>query len=124
MRPDDCILAQGPLEANVNGLTLAVGSTGACALADPLSLPTTYSSRPAGGQLALFERASLTPSQYDVWEAAWPALERLSAAVVRRPRELALSLARLASRDFGGLMPASVLWGNRYFFAGRVPAGP
>jgi SAM-dependent methyltransferase len=121
LKPDGHLLAQGPLEANVNGFTLALKLLrtlrGRRSAGQP---PYHVQLTTASGQLALFERVNLRPTTYDVWEAAWPAPTSIDAAVVRQPRQLALYLARMASRALGAAMPRSALWGNRYFFAGQV----
>ena len=121
LKPGGHLLAQGPLEANVNGFTLAVKLFRTLSDRGPAEQPPYHVQlTTASGQLALFERASLKPIRYDVWEAAWPAPTRITAAVVRQPRQLALYLARLMSRALGAAMPRSALWGNRYFFAGQI----
>jgi SAM-dependent methyltransferase len=124
LKPGGHLLAQGPLEANATGFTLAVKmfrtlSDRGIAVQPPYHVQLTT----ASGQLALFERANLRPTRYDVWEAAWPAPSRMSVAVLRRPRQLALYAARLLSRAIGAALPRSALWGNRYFFAGQVDDG-
>jgi SAM-dependent methyltransferase len=125
LKPGGYLLAQGPLEANVNAFTLAVKLFRSLSDRGPASQPPYHVQlTTASGQLALFERANLTPSSYEVWEAAWPAPARLTGIVVRRPRQLALYVARAVSRMLGRLMPPSAMWGNRYFFAGQVSRDP
>jgi SAM-dependent methyltransferase len=120
LKPGGHLLAQGPLEANVNAFTLAIKLFRSFGRGPAEQPPYHVQLTTASGQLALFERASLKPSRYDVWEAAWPAPSRISAAVVRQPRQLALYVVRQISRAVGAAMPRSALWGNRYFFAGQV----
>jgi SAM-dependent methyltransferase len=119
LKPGGMLLAQGPLEANFNLFALGLR------LARWLHRGQRTEGTPyhvlfatAQGQRQFFRRLGLEEVEYTVREVAWPAPERLSLAVVRQPRQLALFLLRRLSQAVSALNPGR--FGNRYFYAGRL----
>jgi 2-polyprenyl-3-methyl-5-hydroxy-6-metoxy-1,4-benzoquinol methylase len=120
IRPGGLLVAQGPLEANLNLFTLMIR------LARSLRRRRRTEMAPyhvllatARGQRLLFRRLGLIEMEYVIREAAWPAPSRLSLSDFRRPRSLGLYLLRLASKVISGLGFARM--GNRYFYVGQKP---
>ena len=118
IRPGGLLVAQGPLEANLNLFTLMVR------LARSLRRWRRTEMAPyhvllatAKGQRLLFQRLGLKEMEYIIKEVAWPAPSRLSLSDIRRPRSLGLYLLRLASQTISRLGFAQM--GNRYFYLGQ-----
>jgi SAM-dependent methyltransferase len=119
IRPGGLLVAQGPLEANLNLFTLMIR------LARSLRRRRNTEMAPyhvvlatAKGQRLLFRRHGLKEMEYVIGEVAWPAPSRLSLSDLRRPRSLGLYLLRLASKTISGLGFAQM--GNRYFYVGQT----
>jgi SAM-dependent methyltransferase len=118
IRPGGLLVAQGPLEANLNLFTLTIR------LARSLRRRRRTEMAPyhvllatARGQRLLFQRLGLKEVEYIIREVAWPGPSGLSLSDFRRPRSLGLYLLRLASRAISELGFAQM--GNRYFYVGR-----
>lgn len=118
MMPGGLLVAQGPLEANLNLFTMLVR------LARSLRRRRRTEMAPyhvllatAKGQRLLFQRLGLKEIEYVVMEVAWPAPSGLSLSDFRRPRSVGLYLLRLASKTISGLGSAQM--GNRYFYVGK-----
>jgi SAM-dependent methyltransferase len=118
LRPGGVLLAQGPLEAGPTLFSSMIGWSRALRperLAEMAPYHVILATR--AGQRTFFERMGLEELEYAVHEAAWPAPARLTSAVVKQPRSLALYALRRASQLTSMACPNR--FGNRYFYAGR-----
>ena len=118
IRPGGLLVAQGPLEANLNLFTLTVRLARSVRRWRRTEMaPYHVLLATARGQRLLFQRLGLKETEYVISEVAWPAPSRLSLSDVRRPRRSGLYLLRLASKTISGLGFAQM--GNRYFYVGQ-----
>lgn len=122
LKPGGTLLAQGPLEANANLFTLALRLSRSLRGARAVEAAPLHVLLATGrGQRQLFRRLGLEEVEYSVREVSWPAPSRLSLADLRSPRAVALFALRRCSQAVSSARPG--VWGNRYFYAGRKPAG-
>ena len=121
VKPGGVLLAQGPLEANPNLFMFALRLRRQGRRKRTEGAPYHVLFATARGQRALFRRFGLEELEFSVSEIPWPAPYRLSRSVVKSPRALAFFLLRRISQAVTRLRPGR--WGNRYFYAGRLPAG-
>ena len=118
IKPGGLLVAQGPLEANLNLFTLMVRLVRSLRRWRRTEMaPYHVLLATAKGQRLLFQRLGLKEMEYVIKEVAWPAPARLSLSDFRRPRSLGLYLLRLASQTISRLGFAQM--GNRYFYLGR-----
>ncbi len=118
VKPGGLIVAQGPLEANLNLFTLMVRVGRSLRRWRRTEMaPYHVLLATAKGQRLLFQRLGLQELEYVISEVAWPAPARLSLSDLRRPRSLGLFLLRLVSQAVSKLGIAQM--GNRYFYVGR-----
>lgn len=114
MAPEGILIAQGPLEGNVNLFTLVVRLvrtlTGPCTSTMP---PYHVMLATADGQRRLFARCGLTVRQFDVSEVSWPAPARLGLPDLAHARVVGMFVLRLLSRSVSAIVGRD--WGNRYF---------
>jgi SAM-dependent methyltransferase len=121
VKPGGMLLSQGPLEASPTLFTLALRLARAVRPRRVESPPYHVILATAAGQRAFFRRFDLEEMEYVVREVSWPAPSRLAGSEMIRPRLVALFLARRISQAISAVFPNKM--GNRYFFAGRRPAG-
>jgi SAM-dependent methyltransferase len=118
IKPGGLLVAQGPLEANLNLFTLIIRLGRSLRRGRRTEMaPYHVLLATAKGQRMLFRRLGLKEMEYVIREVAWPAPSRLSLSDVRRPRALGLYLLRLSSRMISSLGFSQM--GNRYFYVGR-----
>jgi len=118
IRPGGLLVAQGPLEANLNLFTLTMRLVRSLRRWSRTEMaPYHVLLATARGQRLLFQRLGLKEIEYGIREVAWPAPSRLSLSDFRRPRSLGLYILRLASQTISRLGYAQM--GNRYFYVGR-----
>ena len=121
VRPGGLVLAQGPLEANDNLFTFALRVGKSVRARKPASMPPYHVLlATARGQRQFFSRLSLDELEFQLTEVDWPAPSRLAVTDLTQPRKTALFAVRSLSKSMTRVMPLD--WGNRYFFAGKVPA--
>jgi SAM-dependent methyltransferase len=119
LRPTGWLLAQGPLEAGPCLFSTVIRASHRLSTAHPKEMPPYHVQQATvAGQRMLFERAGLTALEYRISEVAWPAVGRLSADLLMRPRSLALFALRKVSQVSSALN--SKRWGNRYFYVGAA----
>lgn len=122
VRPGGLLLAQGPLENEpvlFNRVLRAARSFRRDAA--PATMPPFHvllATRE--GQRALFERFGLEEVEFTVREIYWPAPRTLAISDLTSPRKVGLYALRLLSK--GVTMLGGRKRGNRYFYAGRLPA--
>lgn len=122
IKPGGLLVAQGPLEANLNVFTLMVRFARSLRPWRRTEMaPYHVLLATARGQRLLFQRLGLKEMEYVINEVTWPAPARLSLSDFRRPRSLGLYLLRLVSQMISGLGFAQM--GNRYFYVGRRDGG-
>lgn len=117
LKPGGILLAQGPLEANRNLLTLALRVGGKLRPRASTMPPYHVTLATARGQREFFTQLGLQELEFDVTEVDWPAPSRISPRDLRNPRTTALFALRRVSTAVKSLGVPD--WGNRYFFAGR-----
>jgi SAM-dependent methyltransferase len=118
LKPGGILIAQGPLEANMNLFTLALRCARSVRRSRVANIaPYHVLLATAAGQHALFRRIGLEDREYVVREVSWPAPSRLGLADLSRPRRLALFGVRQLSKSASAIGPSH--WGNRYFYVGR-----
>jgi SAM-dependent methyltransferase len=123
IRPGGVLLAQGPLENNATLFLQTLRLSHKVRVRGPARIPPYHVSLATlRGQRALFGRFGLREAEFRVSEVSWPAPHRLTPDDIKRPRQLALFTLRKFSQMVS-LLHAS-RWGNRYFFAGRLPMAP
>jgi SAM-dependent methyltransferase len=111
------VLAQGPLEANVNLYTMLMKLGRTLRRRRTEMAPYHVLLATSRGQRTLFSRLGLAEIEYSVSEVEWPAPSRLSPAVIRNPKAFILFVVRRTSQAASRLRRDK--WGNRYFYAGR-----
>jgi SAM-dependent methyltransferase len=122
LKPGGVLLAQGPLEGNLNLFVRVLRLGRRWRRAQPATIPPYHVLLATGaGQRALFERVGLATLAFEVTEVAWPAPDHLTRAVAATPRLAVLYMLRKASRLLTRVMPPRSRAGNRYFFAGKSP---
>jgi hypothetical protein len=120
IKPGGLLLTQGPLEGNFNFFAACCGLSRRFRPWRRTEMPPHHvlmaTSR---GQRFLFQRFGLSELEYSLHEVAWPAPSRLRFRYVAHPKQTTLFALR---RVFVGLSALNTKkWGNRYFYAGRVP---
>lgn len=117
IKPGGLLIAQGPLEANLNLFMLGIR------LARSLRRSTKPDIAPyhvmlatKEGQHRCFRRFNLSEKEFLVTEVAWPARAHLLRSDILSPRTLSLFALRRFSRAVSSIQPG---WGNRYFYVGR-----
>lgn len=120
IRPGGVLLAQGPLENNATLFLQTLRFSRKVRPRGPARIPPYHVSLATfRGQRALFGRFGLREIEFRVSEVSWPAPHRLVLDDIKRPRQLALFTLRKLSQMVSSLHTGH--WGNRYFFAGRLP---
>ena len=120
VKPGGLLLAQGPLEGNFNlfaaccGLSRRLRPWHRTEMAPYHVLMAT-----SKGQRLLFQRFGLSELEYLLHEVSWPAQSKLTIADIARPKQAILYAIRQLSIGLSTLNHKK--WGNRYFYAGRVP---
>lgn len=118
IKPGGLLIAQGPLEANLNLFTSTLRLSRTLRKNRRTEMaPYHVLLATAKGQREFFNRFCLEELEYSVHEVAWPAPSRLSAADVFRPRFAGMFFLRRISQSISALRPGR--WGNRYFYVGR-----
>ena len=119
IKPGGLLLAQGPLEANTTLFTSVVRLARQVRRIRPGEMaPYHVLLATMKGQRELFRRFGLEEIEFNVREVAWPAPDKLSASDLGNPRSVALFTLRRFSQAVSAMRPG--LWGNRYFYAGRI----
>lgn len=118
VRPGGLLIAQGPLEANMNVFVSVVR------LARTLRRKQVVEMAPyhvllatAKGQRDFFYRFGLREMEFSVSEVAWPAPDKLSISALGDLRLVALFMIRRFSQSVSALWPDRL--GNRYFYVGQ-----
>lgn len=113
LKPGGYLIAQGPMEANMNLFTLAIRCSRRFRPKTIYTTPYHVMLATNKGQRALFARYGLKEVEYRLSEVSWPAPDKISA----NPRALGLYSLRKASQLVTKLKPSL---GNRYFYVGRL----
>jgi SAM-dependent methyltransferase len=116
LRPAGTLLAQGPLEGNLNLFTVAVRASGLLRRSEVSMPPFHVVLATARGQRALFERLGLRTIAFEVEEIAWPAPSHRPGSA----KGTALWAARKASQGATALVGGRT--GNRYRYEGVLAA--
>lgn len=112
------LLAQGPLENNVNLFNFGVKLSRYLRPSRRTEMaPYHVLLATAEGQRRVFRRFGLQELSYRISEEAWPAPSRISLRDLAQPRSAGLFLLRRSSQLLSALRRNT--WGNRYFYAGR-----
>jgi SAM-dependent methyltransferase len=120
VRPGGLLVAQGPLENERNLVHEVVRAARRVRPSESSHPPYHVILATERGQRRLFARLGLEERRWTVSEVAWPAPHALGREQARDPRAVALYALRQASRAVGRVVPGP--WGNRYLYAGLVPA--
>ena len=119
IKPGGLLIAQGPLDGNVNVFTLGIRLSRSFRSAPIQMAPYHVMLATRTGQEECFRRFDLREEEFAVTEVSWPAPSRLSSADLVRPRALGLYGLRRVSQAVSAVQPR---WGNRYFYVGAKPA--
>ncbi len=117
IKPGGILLAQGPLENNINLFTITLSCLRSRHRRRIEMPPYHVILATAKGQKLLFEQFGLEELEYSITEVSWPAPSRLSFSKNLSSRSVGLFLLRRCSQTFSAFQPNR--WGNRYFYAGR-----
>lgn len=117
IKPGGMLIAQGPLESNVNVFTLGIRLLRSFRSAPIHMAPYHVMLATKKGQEECFRRFQLKEKEFAVTEVSWPAPSRLSSADLVRPRALGLYGLRRVSQAVSAVQPR---WGNRYFYVGQT----
>jgi SAM-dependent methyltransferase len=119
IKPGGLLVAQGPLENNASLFTSMIRLSKSLRRSRPVEIaPYHVMLATTEGQKRLFQRFGLEEVEYSLSEVAWPAPARLSFSDMKRPRPAGLFFLRRVSQAASAMRPS--LWGNRYFYVGRV----
>jgi SAM-dependent methyltransferase len=111
------VIAQGPLEANLNLFFLGIKLTRILRRAPISEMPPYHVSlATVDGQRKFFNRFKLKEMVFDVFETAHPAPEKIEMSDLKNLRKSAFFLLRKASQTVSAVFPKTM--GNRYFYVG------
>jgi SAM-dependent methyltransferase len=116
IKPGGYLIAQGPLEGNLNVFTLGIRLSRSLRSANIEMAPFHVMLATKKGQEECFRRFNLTQQEFSVTEVDWPAPSQLSSSDLLSPRLVGLFTLRRLSRLVSLVRPG---WGNRYFYIGR-----
>jgi len=117
LKPGGLLLAQGPLENNINLFTFAISSARKFRPKKNIIAPYHVMLATSKGQKYLFQRFGLEELEYSITEVSWPAPERLFPPGLKNLRLVLLFILRRVSQIVSTIIPGQ--WGNRYFYVGR-----
>ncbi len=118
IKPGGLLIAQGPLEGNVNLFYVVLRLVRLLRRSHHTGIPPYHVILTSvKGQKEFFCRFKLEELEFSVREVSWPAPSKLSLSDFRRPRTVGLFLLRRISQMASTLRPS--LWGNRYLYVGR-----
>jgi SAM-dependent methyltransferase len=116
IKPGGYLIAQGPLEGNLNVFTLGIRLSRSLRSANIEMAPFHVMLATKKGQEECFRRFNLTQQEFSVTEVDWPAPSHLSSSDLLSPRLVGLFTLRRLSRLVSLVRPG---WCNRYFYIGR-----
>lgn len=116
IKPGGYLIAQGPLEGNLNVFTLAIRLSRSLRSTNIDMAPYHVMLATKKGQEECFGRFNLMQQEFSVTEVDWPAPSHLLSSDLLNPRLLCLFSLRRLSRIVSLVRPG---WGNRYFYIGR-----
>lgn len=117
LKENGLLIAQGPLEANLNLFFLGVKMTRILRRAPDSEMPPYHVSlATVEGQRRFFNRFRLKEMVFDVFETAHPAPERIEMSDLKNLRKSAFFLLRKVSQTVSAVFPKTM--GNRYFYVG------
>ncbi|HYP49948.1 MAG TPA: methyltransferase domain-containing protein [Pyrinomonadaceae bacterium] len=117
LKENGLIIAQGPLEANLNLFFLGIKLARILRRAPISEMPPYHVSlATVEGQRKFFNRFQLQEMVFDVFETAHPAPERIAISDLKNLRKSAFFLLRKVSQTVSAVFPKTM--GNRYFYVG------
>jgi SAM-dependent methyltransferase len=117
LKENGLVIAQGPLEANLNLFFLGVKLTRILRRAPISEMPPYHVSlATVEGQRRFFNRFRLREMVFDVFETSHPAPERIGISDLKNLRKSAFFLLRKVSQTVSSVFPGTM--GNRYFYVG------
>lgn len=117
IKPGGLLIAQGPLEGNINIFTLGVRLSRSLRPSTKTEMPPYHVMLATKqGQEECFRRFNLSQQEFLVSEVAWPAPARLLRSDIWKLRSLVMFAMRRLSQAVSTIQPE---WGNRYFYVGR-----
>jgi 2-polyprenyl-3-methyl-5-hydroxy-6-metoxy-1,4-benzoquinol methylase len=117
LKENGLVIAQGPLEANINLFFLGVKLARILRRAPISEMPPYHVSlATVEGQRKFFNRFRLREMVFDVFETAHPAPERIGISDLKNFRKSAFFLLRKVSQTVSSVFPKRM--GNRYFYVG------
>lgn len=117
LKENGLVIAQGPLEANLNLFFLGVKMTRILRRAPISEMPPYHVSlATVEGQRKFFSRFKLNEMVFDVFETSHPAPERIALSDLKDVRKSTFFLLRKVSQTVSAVFPKTM--GNRYFYVG------
>lgn len=117
LKEDGLVIAQGPLEANINLFFLGVKLARILRRAPDSEMPPYHVSlATVEGQKKFFNRFSLKEIVFDIFETSHPAPESIAISDLKNLRKSAFFLLRKVSQTVSAVFPKTM--GNRYFYVG------
>ncbi len=117
LKPNGVIIAQGPLEANINLFLLGIRLKKTLYKTESSMAPYHVSLATITGQKHFFNRFGLKEIVFSAFETAHPAPETLPLRDMRNIRSTSLFFLRRVSQMVSRIFASRM--GNRYFYIGR-----